>query len=68
MSNFYRIVERYQAKFFSCVPTVLSVLLDIPQEDADISSLSFALCGAAPLSIELMTKFEKRTSIQILEG
>ena len=27
MKNFYRIVERYRPVFFSCVPTVLSVLL-----------------------------------------
>ncbi len=68
MQNFYKIVERYKAVFFSCVPTVLSVLMDIPKEECDISSLQFALCGAAPLSTELMTRFEKRTEMTILEG
>ncbi len=68
MQNFYKIVEHYKASFFSCVPTVLSVLLDIPKEDADISSLKFALCGAAPLSVELMNRFEAHSGMKILEG
>jgi len=68
LQNFYKIVEHYRASFFSCVPTVLSVLLDIPKEDADISSLKYALCGAAPLSTELMSRFENHTNMTILEG
>ncbi len=68
MQNFYKIVERYKANFFSCVPTVLSVLLDIEQGDADISTLKFALCGAAPLSTELINRFESKTNMTILEG
>jgi len=68
MKNFYKIVEHYKASFFSCVPTVLSVLLDVPKGDADISSLQFALCGAAPLSVELMQRFERHTDMKVLEG
>ncbi|MBU2510828.1 acyl-CoA synthetase [bacterium] len=68
MQNFYKIVDFYKASFFSCVPTVLSVLLDIPQGEADISSLKFALCGAAPLSTELINRFESKTKMKILEG
>lgn len=68
MRNFYKIVAHYKASFFSCVPTVLSVLLDIPKGDADISSLRFALCGAAPLSVELFQRFEAHTNMKVLEG
>jgi len=68
MQNFYKIVDHYKACFFSCVPTVLSVLLDIPKGDADISSLRFALCGAAPLSVELFQRFEAHTDMKVLEG
>lgn len=68
MENFYKIVAHYKAAFFSCVPTVLSVLLNIPKEDADISSLRFALCGAAPLSVELMKRFQDHTDMKVLEG
>ncbi|MCP4753398.1 MAG: acyl-CoA synthetase [Proteobacteria bacterium] len=68
IKNFYKIVERYKPAFFSCVPTVLSTLLDIPKENENISSLQFALCGAAPLSVELMQRFESRTDMKVLEG
>ena len=68
MKNFYKIVEHYRAVTFSAVPTVLSVLLDLPKGGADISSLRYALCGAAPLSIELFQRFEAHTGMKILEG
>jgi fatty-acyl-CoA synthase len=68
MQNFYKIVDHYRAVTFSSVPTVLSVLLDIPKGEADISSLRFALCGAAPLSIELFKRFEAHSGMKILEG
>ena len=68
MSNFFKIVEHYQAATFSCVPTVLSVLLENPVGDVDISSLRFAVCGAAPLSVELFTRFEEHSGMKILEG
>ena len=66
--NFYKIVEHYRAVTFSSVPTVLSVLLDIPKGDADISSLRFAVCGAAPLSVELFKRFEAHSGMKIIEG
>lgn len=68
MQNFYKIVEHYRAVTFSCVPTVLSVLLDLPKGNADISSLRYAICGAAPLSVELFQRFEAHSGMKILEG
>jgi len=68
IKNFYKIVERCRAVTFSSVPTVLSMLLDVPKGEADISSLRFAGCGAAPLSVELFRRFEKHTGMKILEG
>ncbi|MDM8516229.1 acyl-CoA synthetase [Desulfobacterales bacterium HSG16] len=68
MQNFYKIVEHYKPVFFSSVPTVLSVLSDIPVDGADISSLRYLICGAAPLSVELFKRFEKHTNMRILEG
>lgn len=68
MKNFYKIVEHYRPVFFSCVPTVLSVLLDIPIGDEDISSLKYLICGAAPLSVELFNRFEEHSGMKILEG
>ncbi len=68
MKNFYKIVERYRATTFSSVPTILSVLLETPKGDSDISSLRYAVCGAAPLSVELFRRFEEHTGMKILEG
>ncbi|MBW2086781.1 MAG: acyl-CoA synthetase, partial [Deltaproteobacteria bacterium] len=68
MQNFYKIVQHYQAISFSSVPTVLSALLDIPLGDADISSLRYAICGAAPLSVELFKRFEAHSGMKIIEG
>jgi len=68
MQNFYNIVDHYKAVTFSSVPTVLSVLLDIPKGNADISSLRYAICGAAPLSVELFKRFEAHSGMKILEG
>ena len=68
MQNFYKIVEHYRAVAFSSVPTVLSVLLDIPKGDADISSLRYAVCGAAPLSVELFKRFEAHSGMKLIEG
>ncbi|MCF8036411.1 MAG: acyl-CoA synthetase [Desulfobacteraceae bacterium] len=67
VKNFYKIVEKYQAETFSAVPTVLSTLLDIPV-DGDLSSLKYAICGAAPLSVELFKRVETHTGMKILEG
>ncbi len=68
MANFFKIVEHYRPAYFSCVPTVLSVLLELPLDGADISSLKYVLCGAAPLSVELFNRFEEKTGMKILEG
>ncbi len=68
MKNFYKIVAHFRPVFFSCVPTVLSVLLDIPVAGADISSLRYLICGAAPLSVELFRRFEAHSGMKILEG
>lgn len=68
MKNFYKIVEHYRAVTFSAVPTILSVLLDIPKGEADISSLRYLVCGAAPLSVELFKRFEAHSGMKIIEG
>jgi len=68
IAAFWRSVERYRASLFSAVPTVLSALLNVPRDGADLSSLRFAICGAAPLSPELFQRFEQATGLKLLEG
>lgn len=45
---FWKLIEKYRIVALSGVPTVYSVLAQIPV-DADISSLKFAVVGASPL-------------------
>ena len=68
MKQFWRIVEHFRINFFSAVPTVYASLLQQPVGGADVSSLEYALCGAAPMSPELFRNFERRTGVRILEG
>ncbi|MEN0107802.1 MAG: AMP-binding protein, partial [Pseudomonas sp.] len=68
LASFWKIVEHYRISFFSGVPTVYAGLLQQPLAGADISSLSYALCGAAPMPVELLREFERVTGLRILEG
>ena len=65
--NFWQIVERYRISAMSAVPTVYSVLAQIPV-DADISSLRLPIVGAAPLPPAVRDAFEARTGVGLCEG
>jgi fatty-acyl-CoA synthase len=65
--NFWKIVERYRIAAMSAVPTVYSVLAQIPV-DADISSLRLPIVGAAPLPPAVRDAFEARTGVALCEG
>ncbi|ROL81656.1 acyl-CoA synthetase [Pseudomonas chlororaphis] len=66
--RFWEMVEHFGINFFSGVPTVYSALLQTGLEGRDLSSLRYAMCGAAPMPIELFREFESRTGVKILEG
>ncbi|NQU06929.1 MAG: acyl-CoA synthetase, partial [Candidatus Abyssubacteria bacterium] len=68
IQNFFKIAERYKVDSFMVVPTVLSMLLDVPVEGIDLSRLKYAICGAAPLSVQVFRAFEERTGLKLLEG
>ena len=67
IDNFWKLVERYKVNFFMSVPTALAAL-NQRKVDADISSLTYTICGSAPLPLELFRQFEEKTGIRILEG
>ena len=68
IANFWRIVEAHRLHVFSGVPTLFSTLLETSSEGRDLGSLDFAVCGAAPMPVELFRRFEKATGIRILEA
>ncbi|MBI3524205.1 MAG: acyl-CoA synthetase [Betaproteobacteria bacterium] len=68
LPGFWKLVERFRVNYFSAVPTIYARLLDVPAGDADISCLVYAICGAAPMPIDVFRKFEALTGVKILEG
>jgi fatty-acyl-CoA synthase len=68
IAGFWRLVERYRVNYFSAVPTVYASLLEVPVAGADVSSLHYAICGAAPMPPEVFRRFEQLTGLKILEG
>ncbi|WP_099024047.1 class I adenylate-forming enzyme family protein [Mycolicibacterium palauense] len=68
-ATFFDRVQRSRATFFSAVPTIYTMLVGLPPEPVpDTSSLRFAVCGAAPASVELLANFERRYRVPIIEG
>jgi fatty-acyl-CoA synthase len=53
---------------FSGVPTFYAALMQTPVGDSDISTLRFAICGAAPMPAALIRAFEAKSRVKILEG
>jgi fatty-acyl-CoA synthase len=68
MQNFWKLVERFRANSFSGVPTIYSTLANLPLEGADIFSLRYAFCGAAPLPAEVARRFEAVAGIALYQG
>jgi fatty-acyl-CoA synthase len=68
IGHFWKVIERHKVSFFSGVPTIYAGLLQIPSEGHDLSSLKYALCGAAPMPVELIRQFEAKTGLTLIEG
>lgn len=67
--TFFDEVERIRPTYFSAVPTIYALLASLPpQVRPDTSSLRFVVCGAAPVSQELLTACEQRFGFLMVEG
>ncbi|MGV9816945.1 class I adenylate-forming enzyme family protein [Nocardia xishanensis] len=67
--TFFDKVEAARPTYFSAVPAIYAMLSALPSAiRPDASSVRFALCGAAPMPVELLTRFEERYGIPIYEG
>ncbi|GLB65540.1 long-chain-fatty-acid--CoA ligase [Dietzia sp. NCCP-2495] len=68
-STFFDRVEQLRPTFFSAVPTIYALLLTQAEgRDPDMSSLRFAVCGAAPATRELLEAAENFLGAPIIEG
>ncbi len=68
IANFWKMVEAHRINVFSGAPTIFGALLQVPTDGHDLGSLDFAVCGAAPMPVELARRFEQATGIRILEA
>ncbi len=66
--DYWRLVHRYRVTIVAAVPTVLGALLNIPADNADISSVRYALTGGAPMPMEVGKAFHERIGRLVIEG
>ena len=67
-STFWDTVAELEPVALSAVPTILAAVLHTANAPTGSTSLRYIICGAAPLSRELLEAFEERFEIRILEG
>lgn len=68
-STFFDSVEQRRPTYFSGVPTIYALLVtEAAESKPDLSSLRFAVCGAAPATRELLQAAEELFEVPILEG
>ncbi|NIM96277.1 MAG: AMP-binding protein [Anaerolineales bacterium] len=62
-------IQKHKATFYPGVPTMFVGLINFPdREKYDISSLRFAVSGAAPLPPEIQEQFEELTGGKMIEA
>ncbi|HEY7913796.1 MAG TPA: long-chain fatty acid--CoA ligase [Blastocatellia bacterium] len=71
-SRHWETISRYGISYFGSVATMLSLLVrtwpgGIP-EGLDTGRLRFALCGSAPVPLEVIERFEKLFGCPVVEG
>lgn len=72
IKNLLTILDNFNVNFMTAVPTVYAGLLDLIAKGEvqanKPAKMKFAICGAAPLSPDLQTKFVEQTNINLIEG
>jgi long-chain acyl-CoA synthetase len=63
------LAEEHRVHVATMVPTMLQMLLPLPLEEHDLSSLRYIVSGASPLSIDVVKEFERKVpSVEIRQG
>jgi len=71
LEEFLPAVDRYKPTFTSAVPSIYTMLANLPEGEEkryDLSSLRFGVCGAAPVSVSLFERVESRFPFKLIEG
>lgn len=68
-TGWLELVQEFKVHQSPMVPTMLQILLAMPLGDYDLSSLRYIVSGASPLSLDVVTEFERRVpSVHIRQG
>ncbi|MEE2034669.1 class I adenylate-forming enzyme family protein [Rhodococcus chondri] len=68
-SRFFEYVEKLRPTYFSAVPAIYAMLAALPGTvRPDTSSLRVVVCGAAPVSTELLQRCHDRFGFVMVEG
>ncbi len=68
-ANFLELIQEHGIQVAATVPSMLQMLLAMPLEDYDLTSLKYVVSGASPLAAEVVHEFERRVpGVQIREG
>ena len=63
------LIQEHRVQVVPVVPSMIQVMLAMPLEDYDLSSLRFFACGAAPLAAEVIHELERRVpNCEVREG
>ena len=63
------VVRRHRVTLFPGVPAMFGAMLNLPADrTADLSSVRLAVSGGAPMPVAVMTAFEQRFGLPIIEG
>jgi len=66
--RFFDDVRRCRPTYFSAVPAIYAMLSNLPDSvRPDTSSLRFVMCGGAPMPAQLITRFERRFGVTLVE-
>ena len=66
---FLELIQEHQLQIAATVPTMLQLLLSLPLEEYDLSSLEYVTSGGAPLAAETAEEFTRRVpSASIRQG
>jgi acyl-CoA synthetase (AMP-forming)/AMP-acid ligase II len=65
--NLWKLIEQWKVTYLITVPTALSALMQRPI-NANVSTVRGAFSGSSALPLELYSRFEKATGVQIIEG
>ncbi len=65
LQRYWQVVEQHGVSLLAAVPTVISMLLAVPPQGADLRCVRALLTGGSPLPPELAAAFEQRLGIPV---